>query len=919
MQEDRHTTADRRRFLGARQPLAGLAQALIAEASTAHGEVDLSRELIVVPGARARRAMLAELCGSAEQRGVRLVPSRLVGLGELEASLGAPRARPLASETMRVLALHAALAARSPDASIAQARDLLRVQRELAAAGVELASVARAVDESGADGDRYRRMGECLHDAQDALAALGFDDPDACMPTAREGSGCVHLVGVVAPSPRQRTLLEALGERVVPWCVADRRDASRFDALGVLDVAAWSQFEPEVDLAQVHQVDGPAEQARAVVDVLARFAAESGAELAADEVTLALADGALAGAVVRELRACGIGVHDAQGVTASRLPPLRLLARLRDFLREPTTRTLRRLAMLADLDALVDRRSLRDFDHWREHHNERETPPGWLDDVARSGATASLDVCVRELVGRLPARGRLADFAEPVAAVLARVFGDERPASERGVVVAAAVHVRGVLEELAAVPDQLGVEVGAADALEQILTLAQGTGIRETPRDDELDLVGWLELPLDSARAAIVIGFNEGAIPSSPDDALLPDSLRRRLGLPDARARKARDRWVLATLLARGPAHFVLGRRDARGEPLAPSSLLLTGGGRALAERVRAFTREQEAPPPLRVGVSRFGSPTPPPGPVAFDEISVTAFKDYLACPYRFWLRHVVELEAVEPAGEALDERSFGMVVHRVLELFGEEESEAPIRGEDAIRARLFDHLDAVLLERAGERVGGGLRIQRRILRERLAWFANALVDGCGDRSVLAVEHKLSWRMPIPGDAPVTITGKIDRIEGHRSQDGWHLRVIDFKTTSKAQQPDAAHRKSVKRGEYDGDWIDLQLPLYDRLLRHAEDLGFLRDDRRIVSIDLGYFAIGATRDSVGWYPATRIVTAIDDAVSKAKEIVRDVRAGKFAMNRDHRGYGGDPLEILCRTTIGGAADDGDDDDEGDAA
>lgn len=909
---------DRRRFLGAREPLAELARALIAEAAAMHGEVDLSRETIVVPGARARRALLAELCEAAEQRGLRLVPPRLVGLGELEAGLGAPRARPIATQTMRVLALHAALAARSPDASIAQAQELLRVQRELAAGRVALGLVANAVDASGADGDRYRHMDECVHAAGDALARLGFDDPDASEVAPRSDLGRVHLVGVAAPSPRQRAFLEPLRDRVVPWCVGEREHATRFDVLGALDVSAWSRLDVEIDLAHVRLVDGPSEQARAVVGLLGELAEKSDAGLAADEITLGLADGALAATVVRELRCCGIGVHDAQGVAATRLPPLRLLARLRDFVREPTTRTLRRLAMLADLDALIDRRALGDFDRWRQFHHERETPAGWLDDTARHGATSSLDACVRELVRSLPERGRLADFAEPIAALLERVFADERPDSERGVVVAAAVRVRGVLEELASSPRELGVEVATADALDQVLALAQGEGIRETPRDDELDLVGWLELPLDTARATLVIGFNEGAVPTSPDDALLPDSLRRRIGLPDAIARKARDRWVLATVLARGPASFVLGRRDARGEPLAPSSLLLTGDGCALAERVRAFTREPEVPRPLRVGASRFGPPAPPTGPVAFDQISVTAFRDYLACPYRFWLRHVVGLEAVEPAGDALDERSFGSVVHAVLERLGREDPK-PILGEDAVRAHLFDHLDAVLRERAGGRLGGGLRIQRRILRERLAWFANEQVASRADRNVLAVEKKLAWCMPVPDDVPITITGKIDCIEGRRSPDGWHLRVLDYKTASQAQKPDAVHRKSLTKGECDGEWLDLQLPLYDRLLRHATDLEFLGGDPRIAAIELGYFAIGATREHVRWTPATRIATAIDDAVAKAQEVVRDVRAAKFGMNRELRGHDGDPLEILCRTTIGGVSDDGDEDDDGDEA
>ena len=50
--------------------------------------------------------------------------------------------------------------------------------------------------------------------------------------------------------------------------------------------------------------------------------------------------------------------------------------------------------------------------------------------------------------------------------------------------------------------------------------------------DDAVELLGWLELPLDDTPAAIITSFNEGFVPTSLNsDLFLPNELRRRLGL----------------------------------------------------------------------------------------------------------------------------------------------------------------------------------------------------------------------------------------------------------------------------------------------------------------------------------------------------------------------------------------------------
>ncbi len=51
--------------------------------------------------------------------------------------------------------------------------------------------------------------------------------------------------------------------------------------------------------------------------------------------------------------------------------------------------------------------------------------------------------------------------------------------------------------------------------------------------------------------------------------------------------------------------------------------------------------------------------------------ISVTEFRNYLACPFRFYLKKCLEMEDVIYENNEMDARSFGTIAHAVLEDFG--------------------------------------------------------------------------------------------------------------------------------------------------------------------------------------------------------------------------------------------------------
>ena len=115
----------------------------------------------------------------------------------------------------------------------------------------------------------------------------------------------------------------------------------------------------------------------------------------------------------------------------------------------------------------------------------------------------------------------------------------------------------------------------------------------------------------------------------------------------------------------------------------------------------RFFESARSAPRPRRLLLARSEAQIPAksrftvPDPVAPSEkltrISVTRFKVYLACPYRYYLRHVCRLEAIDDTARELDGSAFGNLLHETLSGLGRD----PAAPRESTRPQeLFDYLN---------------------------------------------------------------------------------------------------------------------------------------------------------------------------------------------------------------------------------
>ena len=281
-------------------------------------------------------------------------------------------------------------------------------------------------------------------------------------------------------------------------------------------------------------------------------------------------------------------------------------------------------------------------------------------------------------------------------------------------------------------------------------------------------------------QAVLLIGADAAHLnASAPDDLFLNAALRTRLGLADAASRREVLYHRLACLMALAGETVATWRRHNLDEalPLGPPLARLE-----LARRIAGLQSgivTLDAPPlPGR------GHGTAHPAPQASgrlpQRISVSAYGNLLACPYRFFATAILGLSEPDELEEELSKRDYGTWVHRVLKRFHDEHR--LLQGvADAVLVASFekmaDQVFAPLIAFNYLSLGWKLRllqlfpayIEWQREREQAGW---RYAEGEAPRS-------LGFDV---GEYEVQLVGRIDRIDAHI--DDGTVALIDYKTRS---------------------------------------------------------------------------------------------------------------------------------------
>jgi ATP-dependent helicase/nuclease subunit B len=867
-------------FLGWHRPFLGL----LAEWLLTRRE-ELPGMLVVVPTAQAGR-LLRE--GLAEAAGGLLAPKVVTPGHFLRTDDAAPEAVELLAwvevlESIRDWSPFAAAfplppgEGEAPGWALGLAKSLSGVRTSLQENALMIADAARWLGKT-VEAERWQALAALEAKVEQQLKRWRFESRSRAL--ARGGqsdeSPRIVLAGVPDfPAAVARHLSHAVILVGAPW-----KEASTFDDYG-RPVPEW--IEPgkkPIPVWTARNIDwpetgcvtlaaDPRQQATEAMQLAAAAATSS------DELALGSADEATAGELVRAFGRGGWVLHDP-----AHPPPAPLkawLAAWRQFVSRPDA------AAAIDLLGFAETRALTGGKRAQRVIALSAARDQWLardrDDLQRVAALNSRNpeaIQLAEETLESLQRHRAAFLREGAHAGLARLLERIDPRGDQSAAILE------WLDATAAVAAEVRREPGLwIDLL--CSTLPDGTVV--PPDDRVLDVQGWLELFHEPGKHLIVCGMNEGLIPGrASTDAWLPEGTRRLLGLSHDAARHARDAFLLTAMIeARrdgGRVDLLLAKTSSDGDVLLPSRLLLAAAEGELPARVKQLFREIEPPDSSLAWTLDEVWKWQPPVVDKEPRVGVTAFSDYLACPFRFYLKHISGMSAPEPERVEWNQRDFGNVAHIIVERWALDEEAKDLFKADAIERWVHEELDRVIAERFGTKVPLAVRIQRESMRQRLSWFARVQAAE-RDNGWQIAEVETKFELEIEG---VKVVGRVDRIERH--EDG-RRRVLDYKTGTTAGAVESSHRTNVIASTRfpahlenvpqilctgaDGKtkrWKNLQVALYSAALGDVDEIG--------------YFQLGATEGDVklslwdGFSIADR-----DSALACARWVVGQVKNQVF--------------------------------------
>jgi hypothetical protein len=893
-----------RQFIDWQQPILPAAAEFLADRYASGGALDCRDAIVVVPGSRAGRLLRELLIQIADERKLTFTPPRVVTLGDLPEQLyqsTRPHANDLVQRLAWVEALRsmgrrrvASFVAHPPPADqllgwIDLAELLGGLHRELAAEVLDFGNLVGHVGTKGEGFDetaRWKFLREVQRKYLDVLRELNLWDRQTARLFAIQHAECrtdsdIVLVATVDMNRSMRRMLDQVAGRVTALVHAPQALADRFDALGCVVPSAWEAAVIAIGDNQIRIADQPGDQAAEV----ARALAELDGKFRADEISIGVPEEALVPQVQRQLDQCGVRNRYVVGRRLKQTAPYRLLEAVAKFVSSERFDAFATLVRHPDVGDWLARCGitagwLSKLDDYYQRHL-----PGrlgqWLGKRKSHAAVREVFEMVERTCAPLREGAKpLADWAAAIVGVLRDFYNDvELDGHDAGqhATLTALEHISNAAAELARTPARFAAPISAPHAIELLLGLLGEATAPAQPDDEAIELLGWLELATDPAPALIVTSLNEGVVPTSMNaDVFLPNKLRQRLDLVDNRRRYARDAYALSVLAAsRQRLTLIAGRRDVEGNPLLPSRLLFAAPRDGVVRRARDFFKDgaSERKRPLVIGQapalaaeSQFVVRRPDPLAEPVSRMRVTSFGNYLACPYRFYLKHVLKLESVDDTADELDAAGFGSLIHEVLRQFGESD-ERESTNADAIAKFLVEKLDGYMKRQFGKRRLAAIKVQVRGARARLEAFARWQAEWRkrGRRIVRTESEKGSdqFELDLDGGRSMTVSGRIDRIDCDENTGEWF--VLDYKTSDRAKTPNEVHRKR-------GEWVDLQLPLYRYLARATGIDG---------PIHVGYVSLPKDTDRVTAHLANWSDGEFEEADALAKSIARDVLDEKF--------------------------------------
>ncbi|UCC12391.1 MAG: exodeoxyribonuclease V subunit gamma [candidate division WOR-3 bacterium] len=327
-----------------------------------------------------------------------------------------------------------------------------------------------------------------------------------------------------------------------------------------------------------------------------------------------------------------------------------------------------------------------------------------------------------------------------------------------------------------------------------------------------IQVIGLLEARNLDFDCVIIPSMNETVFPRySERDLFVNRQIREKVGLPYDKERENHYYYYFRQLLSGKKEVYISYVEEAKRDMRSRFIDMLCAEGHSVDDTKFLLASHSLDTPPRKVTKDRMIMRRLE-KIVTEKGLSPTSLKDYRECPYRFYLKYMLNMREPDEIIEEAGPMEWGSAMHGALHNFyrshyprgfteeqlGEAQKklcdvfEASLKSLIAVKPRSVTFLDMDLYKKRLE----------RFLEYELERFKQGFIIDSG-----LLEERLQGNVDINGH-PVFIKGYLDRVD---RLDG-RLYVIDYKTTI----PD---KDTYAIGD---TFVEFQLPLYAMILSHGD-------------------------------------------------------------------------------------------------
>ncbi len=204
--------------------------------------------------------------------------------------------------------------------------------------------------------------------------------------------------------------------------------------------------------------------------------------------------------------------------------------------------------------------------------------------------------------------------------------------------------------------------------------------------------------------------------------------------------------------------------------------------------------------------------------------ISPSQIRDYLYCPYEFYLKHILGLKTEDEDNSEIPENIFGNITHKVIAIVSSEfKNTAYIDYKNAL-SLCYDILEKEIQTVLGKTKSIEIHLQIQSIKNRLQQYLDFEIECKTNKHILKyIEHRIenTKLINISSGEQIPLVGVIDRVELVAED----LLITDFKTGDDS-------KTSISRAQK-----DYQLPIYGLALSQSEEFKAKNIKLQIVSLN----------------------------------------------------------------------------------